>query len=401
MGTVFGTNGPDTLDGTTLADILYGYGGDDTLRGYEGNDKLIGGTGADTMIGGTGDDRFYVDSIGDIVTENAGEGTDLVAASVSYSLNANVENLTLTGALAINGMGNELNNVLRGNSAANALDGSAGNDTILGNAGDDTLIGGAGNDKLNGGQGADSMSGGTGDDIYYVDDANDTVTEAVGAGLDIVRSTVSYALGTASSVERLYAYDAAATDALDLTGNELANTVRGIAGDNTLTGGAGSDVIYGLGGDDTLIGGSGNDRLYGGEGDDWIQVVNTNDGSDRIYGDHGHDFIELTLGDVVAYSSFEQSGPQFGVDAIATQSGQDPWTIDFTGFDANLELAGQQKLVFVGNKASPGIGELYLVTSGPLHIVVGLAANLDSDPEPEFVLNYTWEFQATPTFIFG
>jgi serralysin len=401
MAIVYGTNGPDILDGTTLADLLYGYGGDDTLRGHEGNDKLIGGIGADTMIGGTGNDTYYVDNIGDVLTENVGEGTDLIASSISYTLGVNFENLTLTGLAAINGTGNQLDNVLRGNGSVNVLDGGGGNDSILGYGGNDTLIGGAGNDRLNGGLGDDSMSGGTGDDIYYVDSANDLVAELAGEGSDTVRATVDYALSAGSSVERLYVYDAAAIDPLHLTGNELANTVRGNAGDNLLDGGPGSDALYGLGGDDTLIGGAGNDRLYGGDGDDWIHVVDPNDGADRIYGDRGADYIELTLGDVIAYTSYEQSGAQFGRDTVYTQHGQDPWTINFTGFDANLDLAGQQQLVFVGTKANPGIGELYLVRSGPLQIVVGLAANLDSDPEPEFQLNFAWEFQATPSFIFG
>ena len=64
-----------------------------------------------------------VDSTGDQVTELAGEGTDTVLCSVSYTLGDNVENLTLTGTAAINGTGNAGNNVLIGNAAANTLDG--------------------------------------------------------------------------------------------------------------------------------------------------------------------------------------------------------------------------------------------------------------------------------------
>ena len=52
--------------------------------------------------------------------------------------------------------------------------------------------------------------------------------------------------------------------AINLTGNELANTIYGNAGVNTLNGGGGNDVLLGLGGDDNLNGGSGDDRLYGG-----------------------------------------------------------------------------------------------------------------------------------------
>ena len=72
---------------------------------------LDGGAGADTMSGGAGNDTYVVDDAGDVVTEAAGEGTDTVRARVSYTLGANVENLTLTGTGAINGTGNALDNV--------------------------------------------------------------------------------------------------------------------------------------------------------------------------------------------------------------------------------------------------------------------------------------------------
>ena len=72
--------------------------------------------------------------------------TDTITAAVTTTLAANVENLTLTGAAAINGTGNAGNNVITGNTANNLLNGSAGNDTLNGGAGLDTLTGGTGND---------------------------------------------------------------------------------------------------------------------------------------------------------------------------------------------------------------------------------------------------------------
>ena len=50
------------------------------------------------MTGGGGNDTYMVDNVGDAITENDGEGTDTVQGSVSYTLGANVENLTLTGS---------------------------------------------------------------------------------------------------------------------------------------------------------------------------------------------------------------------------------------------------------------------------------------------------------------
>ena len=86
----------------------------------------------------------------------ASGGIDTVLASVTHTLTANVENLTLTGSDAINGNGNLLGNLIIGNDANNVLRGNGGNDTLNGGAGDDTLIGDSGADSLDGGQGVDS-----------------------------------------------------------------------------------------------------------------------------------------------------------------------------------------------------------------------------------------------------
>ena len=55
----------------------------------------------------------------------AGAGTDLVNSSVTFTLGANVENLTLTGVGNISGTGNTLNNIIIGNTGANAINGGS------------------------------------------------------------------------------------------------------------------------------------------------------------------------------------------------------------------------------------------------------------------------------------
>ena len=130
--------------------------------GAAGNDSLDGGTGADTLDGGSGNDTYTIDNVGDVITELAGGGTDTAQSSVSYTLSAEVENLTLTGSSAINGTGNTLANVIVGNSGANILDG--GVDAVS-----DSLSGGAGNDTINI-RTADTADAGTGDDVLVLFD---------------------------------------------------------------------------------------------------------------------------------------------------------------------------------------------------------------------------------------
>ncbi len=223
-----GSNFNDTLSGNTASNIL---------RGLAGADTLNGGTGADTMFGGTGNDIYVVDNIGDIVDETGGDGIDTVQSALTFSLAAldQFENLTLTGAVAVNGTGNDLANIINGNSGINVLTGLGGNDT------------------LNGGVGADSMIGGAGDDIYVVDNLGDVVDESTGAGIDLVQSTVSFNLSDAvhakGDIENLTLTGIAAING---TGNALANTITGNGAANIISGGAGADMLNGGAGIDTL-----------------------------------------------------------------------------------------------------------------------------------------------------
>ncbi|MCC2972635.1 VCBS domain-containing protein [Massilia sp. IC2-476] len=279
--TVRAGDGNDIVRGGDGDDLLYGEGGDDQLSGDAGNDLIDGGLGGDRMAGGLGNDTFVVDNDGDIVVEDAAAGTDIVQSSITYTLTANVENLTLTGSANISGAGNELNNIIIGNTGNNVLDGLAGNDTIHAGAGNDTLVGGegddtlngdagddilrgdVGNDILNGGLGADSMRGGSGNDTYIVDNAADLTFEEAGEGTDIVQASVTYAL--AANVENLTLTGSAGISG---TGNELDNVLTGNEGANTLSGDAGNDTLIAGGGNDILDGGTGADSMQGGAGND-------------------------------------------------------------------------------------------------------------------------------------
>jgi Ca2+-binding RTX toxin-like protein len=321
-----GGGGDDSIRGNDVDNVLLGMAGTDLLYGQAGNDTLNGGLGADAMWGGTGDDAYVIDNALDLVTELANEGVDTVRSSISYTLGANVENLVLTDA-ALNGTGNELNNVVTGNELNNVL---------LGGAGDDTLNGMAGNDTLNGGLGADSMVGGTGNDLYLVDNVGDSVVELAGEGTDTVSSSISYTLG--SNVENLI-----------LTGSASNGTGNGL--DNTLTGNALSNRLDGGAGNDRLIGGDGTDFLTGGAGND------------------------VFVGEINSVKVIGKMGP-ISLDTILDFAKGD--LIDLSGIDANTGVAGDQAFTLVNSANPQHAGEISIRTFGNMNAAeAALGMDLD------------------------
>ncbi|MBK7764910.1 MAG: hypothetical protein IPI44_01690 [Sulfuritalea sp.] len=119
------------LTGTADSDAT-GNAGQNQLVGNNGANRLDGGQGRDCLVGGLGDDRYVVENPGDVTWENPTAGIDSVESSISWTLQANTENLTLTGSAAINGTGNADANSLRGNAGSNVLNGGAGDDVLDG-----------------------------------------------------------------------------------------------------------------------------------------------------------------------------------------------------------------------------------------------------------------------------
>lgn len=274
-----GTAASDTITGSAADDLLTGAGGNDVLIGLQGTDTLIGNAGADTMSGGAGADAMsggagddtYVYDGADTLVEAFDAGIDTVMSSVSCALQANFENLFLTGEAFINGTGNSLDNVLRGNAGDNILDGGLGLDTVdyslatfgitvnlasalaqsidgqgldrlvaiedvIGSNLDDTLHGTDGANVLQGGLGSDRMEGGAGNDTYHVDVVTDTVIDT--AGIDIVHSSITYTLdGTLENLRLL------GSATINGTGNALNNVIYAGAGNNVINGGAGADEV--------------------------------------------------------------------------------------------------------------------------------------------------------------
>jgi Ca2+-binding RTX toxin-like protein len=307
---ITGNGAVNTLGGRNGSDTLLGMGGNDILDGASGNDVLDGGAGADRMEGSSGNDTYYVDDAGDVVLDSlpAG-GADTVFSSVTYSVATQyIETLVLTGTAAINGTGNSLANSITGNSASN------------------TLSGGNGNDLLDGGGGADTLIGGNGDDIYYVDDLGDAIVEnGSTAGIDTVSSSVSFAFGT----QYLDNLILTGTDAINGSGNSLANSITGNSASNMLSGGNGSDVLNGLGGNDTLIGGASNDSF----------VFSGTPGNDTVNDFAcGADKIDLSAyGITMAQVSTAASGANTIVSVDSDSNGVSDFTITLIGVGAPQE----------------------------------------------------------------
>ena len=348
---VFGNSDANYIVGSSHTDIIYGGDGDDTLRG--GMFRGAGDSVDDFMFGGANDDRFVfsiadgpLSAQGDIA--DGGTGTDTIVVDPSgeeLDLRAttfvSIEAIQFSsGGTAIlrdaqfNSFGEKIINrdlVVTGTDQVGSteqlkiilVDGSdfnmstwtfqnwggqdelitvvgIGSGTLVGSSQNDflsggsSLVGNAGDDILNGdgGPGGNTtMIGGPGDDIYYVDQASDSVTEYVDEGIDEVRSASGFTLSP--NVENL---TLTGTDNLNGSGNELGNTILGNSGNNRLYGFAGEDGIFGGGGDDVIFGGQGTDSMAGKSGNDtfWFYVSDGALANEVIDGGEDMDTIWVT-----------------------------------------------------------------------------------------------------------
>ncbi|EWY35780.1 hypothetical protein N825_34355 [Skermanella stibiiresistens SB22] len=305
IGEVKGSEFDDLMTGSALGDRLGGYGGNDKIQAGAGDDWLSGGPGNDTLDGGAGFDMvdfFWEATQGVSVTLSTNE------TSVTDTLGATNTFISIEG--------------VRGSVYADTLIGSTGNNNLDGADGDDTL---------NGGAGADSMAGGLGDDVYYVDDVGDSVTELANQGADTVRSSVSVSFST-QHVERI---ELTGTAAINANGNALVNTLIGNGANNILNASSGNDSLSGGLGNDILIGGAGTDQLEGGGGAD---VFDFNAISESAVG---------TARDVI--KDFLRSTDK----------------IDFSTIDADTSVDGNQAFSFIGAGA-------FTSTAGHLRFASGL-----------------------------
>lgn len=319
-----GNKSNNVITGNLADNFLKGDEGNDSLVGNEGVDTLDGGLGMDTLEGGDDSDIYFMNNTEDTIVEYEGGGDlDQVNATVSFSLseNPNVEALELSGAKAIDGTGNEFDNLIQekeGGNVANTLNGMAGNDTLDGAGGDDELKGGDGDDVLDGGDGNDTAIFSSLKSNYQIDTNVDAagvpqiVVKYVGdaesaEGTDILSNieTIEFSDGStinaAAILDGTWEQDSTTetpetVDVIEPTPEPVKpapkpTTSTGSANDkiftpmadyvkygtkdaDTITGtGKGKENwIYGLDGNDTIKGGDvKNSTLLGGAGDDSLK----------------------------------------------------------------------------------------------------------------------------------
>jgi len=315
---LIGSAQADTLTGDGNANVLTGGGGADTIDGGAGVDSISAGDGNDTIIGAENDALL-----------DGGNNTDTLRVGANFTSTGNgqivnIENVTLTAAVALdlsnqtdqfNITGSSANDTITGSSASDSISAGAGNDTIFGGGEDATLDGGADTDTLSlgntgnffvtdakvvnienvtltnaitlnlslqteaftitGSSGADAITGGGGADSILGNDGNDQITGAAndalldgGANTDTLQVGAGFTSTGDAQIANIEIVTLTAGVALNLSNQTEAFTINGSSGDDTITGGAGNDSISAGSGNDTIAGVGGVDVLQGGAGND-------------------------------------------------------------------------------------------------------------------------------------
>jgi Ca2+-binding RTX toxin-like protein len=155
------------------------------------------------------------------------------------------------------------NDILTGHGGGDAIYGLRGNDTIYGDAGIDFLDGGLGDDEIYGGADSDTMLGGLGADVIDGGDGTDITSYVSSKDAVTVNLLTNINFGGDAEGDLLYRMElingSNSVTGDSLTGDNLANLINGLSG---------NDTINGLGGDDILYGGPGADKIDGGTGVD-------------------------------------------------------------------------------------------------------------------------------------
>ncbi len=255
---LYGGDGNDTLLGKTGNDKIYGQAGNDVLHGDAGNDSLWGGAGDDTLFGDAGNDLFVYGAGKDVIAD--------FAAGDKISIGAAVSKSTVSGS------------------------------DVVFTIGDGTL----------------TVKDAKGKTLSMIDKSGKAYTTVVGGDDTLVGGKTLKVTKTKVTLDSSYANADASTmkSAVNITGNDLANSIVGGTKNDSLYGGAGNDTLLGKTGNDKIYGQAGNDVLYGDAGNDYLSGGSGNDslwggaGNDTLFGGDGDDVFIYGAGkDVI--SGFE------------------------------------------------------------------------------------------------
>ena len=275
----FGDNGNDTIDGGEGNDIVL-YGGTEAIRVDLSNsllneDTLIsiegirGGSGADILVGNEQNNFFFYSAGNDDFS--GGDGIDrIIYTSLDSSVTISLIDNTARGDSFIHNFSSiedifssNFDDTLIGNSEQNFFTAKDGDDLII--------LGSAGNDLVDGGEGFDTLS---------FENANSGITE-----INFIDGELSLSDGRLISITSIEHFTGSMNNDI-ISGNNLDNYLRTLAGD---------DDINGLGGDDIIeVSGSGNNNINGGDGNDRISFLDLNSMNNIVYGGLGIDVLDFS-----------------------------------------------------------------------------------------------------------
>ncbi len=390
-------NGNDIIEGFNATSTL-SISGSDYSSTKSGNDVIVTvGTGKITLQGAAS--LSSVNVIGKQTDPTKLTVTDKTSSPVTIgSAVETVDASKRTKAVKITG--NALANSIVGGSKNDSLYGGKGNDSILGNAGNDKLYGEVGNDFLWGGAGNDTLTGGDGNDVFIYSAGKDVIADyatgdkiSLGAAISkssVKGSDVVFTIGSGSLTVKngkgktlnlidsagkesstifgndvfTYSNSSSAkvtlgssyktadaskrTKAIQITGNDLANSIVGGSKNDSLYGGKGADTLRGGSGNDKLFGEVGNDLLSGGTGND---TLTGGDGDDIFIYSAGKDVIlDYATGDKISLGAAISKSSVKGADVIFTIGSGSLTVKNGKGKTLNLiDSAGKESSTIFGN----------------------------------------------------
>lgn len=321
-----GGGGDDEITVNATDSQLYGDAGNDSfLLSKQGNNTLYGGADDDTFTlssdhlsngpmilkGGAGQDRLVLSSLErrDVSVDTTPEGHTKLSWAQSPASTQAPHQITLLDEFEsfVFKYGKTFSfadmvpaSPITGTETGDLLSGTMGNDPISALDGDDWITPVLGLNTI----GIDTIDGGAGVDMLsYADSASASITVLMAEG------RVTYSNETRASFTNIE--NITGTSGRDyLAGDDKANLIRGLGGNDIFLASAGGDYLKGGGGTDRIVTPSDDSgasvsllrgRIWEGEGThtrlSGFEHVQTGAGNDTLAGDHRNNKLDATYGD--------------------------------------------------------------------------------------------------------